>query len=273
MLDKLYRYWRALGTGLCFAAFGACSLVANFTVLPVMLLWPAIPETRQRRIRVFISWSFRALLAVIAALRLGWVKVEGQEWLAQANSKLIVATHPMYLDIVALISLLPTADCVVKSSTLRNPFTRYFARAAGYFSNENSVELLETCISAVRSGKTLIVFPQGTRTTPGEALHFKRGAAQVAMRSGCDILPIMINCSPPALIKNTMWYQVPERPWWLQVKAYPPYNPAQAVQNSGVPYGILARRLTRQLEHFFNKELGEHEYAGAGTEATHNRYA
>ncbi|MDE2234174.1 MAG: 1-acyl-sn-glycerol-3-phosphate acyltransferase [Gammaproteobacteria bacterium] len=248
-------------------------MLANFTVLPIMLIWPGTPENRQRRIRIFISRSFRALLSAIAALRLGWVDVEGKQWFAQAGGKLVLATHPMYLDVVALIAVLPTADCVVKKATLRNPFTRFFAKAAGYYSNEDSVEFLDTCIHALRNGHTLIIFPQGTRTLPGETLHFKRGAAQVAVRSNCWILPVMIHCSPPALVKNTMWYQVPERPWRLLVKAYPPYNPAASPQENALPNAIVARRLTRQLEVFFNQELSGHEYPGAGTETAHNRFA
>ncbi len=273
MLAKLYTYWRALGTGLCFAGFGICSVVANFTVLPALLLWPAAPIKRQQRIRIFISYSFRALLASIAMLRLGWVEVEGQEWLAQARGKLVVATHPMYLDAVALISLLPMADCVVKSSTMRNPFTRYFAKAAGYISNGDSVSLIDICVNSMRNGHTLIVFPAGTRSIPGEPLHFKRGAAQVAVRSHCKIFPLVIHCSPPALIKNTQWYQVPNRPWRLLIKAYPPQMLAALEYPSDSPNGVAARHLTRALEDFFKQQLANHEYPNPRTETAHHRYA
>ncbi|HVA54649.1 MAG TPA: lysophospholipid acyltransferase family protein [Gammaproteobacteria bacterium] len=273
MLAKLYMWWRALGTGLCFAGFGICSLIATLTVLPVILLWPATPATRQRRIRVFISYAFRALLAAIATLRLGWVDVEGREWLAQAQGKLVVATHPMYLDVVALISLLPAADCVVKSKMLRNPFTRFFAKAAGYISNEDSVSLVDACINSMQSGRTLIVFPQGTRSIPGEPLRFKRGVAQVALRSHCKIMPVMIHCSPPALLKNTPWYQVPDRPWRLLIKAYPPQTLAALGHCDDLPYGVAARHLTQTLENFFNQQLTNHEYANPRTETAHHRFA
>ncbi|HVC37864.1 MAG TPA: lysophospholipid acyltransferase family protein [Gammaproteobacteria bacterium] len=273
MLNRLYMWWRALGTGLCFAGFGICSLIATLTVLPVMLLWPATPTTRQRRTRVFISYSCRTLLAAIATLRLGWVEVEGREWLAQVQGKLVVATHPMYLDVVALISLLPTVDCVVKSATLRNPFTRYFVKAAGYISNADSVSLVDACINSMRNGRTLIVFPQGTRSIPGEPLHFKRGAAQVALRSHCEIMPVLIHCSPPALLKNTQWYQVPDRPWRLLVKAFPPQTLAALGYCDDLPYGVAARHLTRTLENFFNQQLANHEYANPRTETAHHRFA
>jgi 1-acyl-sn-glycerol-3-phosphate acyltransferase len=273
VLHKLYRIWRALGTGSCFAGFGLCSLIATPTILPAMLLWPGSPATRQRRIRIFISYSFRTLLAVIAALRLGHVEVQGRESLNHAHGRLLVATHPMYLDVVALISLFPTVDCVVKSSTLRNPFTRYFAKAAGYISNIDSTALVDVCIESMRKGQTLLVFPEGTRSIPGEPLHFKRGAAQIAIRSRCEIMPILIECTPPALLKNTQWYQVPDRPWRLLVKIYPPQSLATLGHIDALPHGLAARRLTRTLENFFNQQLANHEYADPRTETAHHRFA
>ena len=85
MLAKLGRIWRALGTGLCFLVYGLLSLVFSLTLLPLLILWPGAALARERRIRTLVSWSFRALLWGIAFLGLGYVEVEGREWLAQAK--------------------------------------------------------------------------------------------------------------------------------------------------------------------------------------------
>ena len=137
-MASLGRLWRMLGTGFSFLVFGSLSLVASLSVLPLLMVWPGSPAARERRIRGFVSWAFRALLGGITLLGLGYVQVEGREHLAQAKGKLVVATHPMYLDIVALLMLMPFADCVVKSAMLRNPYYRRFVRAAGYISNGDS---------------------------------------------------------------------------------------------------------------------------------------
>lgn len=273
MLAKLFRVWRALGTGFCFLVYGALSLIFSLTVLPILILWPGDAAARERRIRTLVSWSFRALLAAIAGLGLGRVKIEGREWLAQAEGKLIVATHPMYLDVVALLGLLPFADCVVKSTMLKNPFYRRFAKAAGYISNGNSAALMNLCINSLQHGRSLILFPEGTRSVPGEPLHFKRGAAQVAVRSNCEILPVMIHCSPPALLKSTSWYQVPERPWRLLIKVYPPQPLSAFGHREDLPYGVAARHLTCNLEDFFKQQLTNHEYTDRRTETAHHRLA
>ena len=273
MLTSLGRLWRAFGTGLCFLVYGLLSLLFSLTVLPLLILWPGSAAVREQRIRDFVSWSFRTLLGGIAFLGLGYVTVEGREWLAQAKGKLIVATHPMYLDVVALLMLVPFADCVVKSAMLRNPYYRRFVRAAGYISNGDSSAALDACVDALKRGRTLVLFPEGTRTTTGEPPKFRRGAAQVALRSGCQVLPVMIACTPPALTKSRAWWQVPERPWQLLIRFYPPQDLRAFGYHDGMPYGVAARRVTHKLEDFFKQQLAHHEHTDRRTEAAHHHLA
>lgn len=258
---RLGRWYRSLGTSFCFLAFGVCSLVAVPTVLPVLLLLPGSPATRRRRIRHFVSLAFRALMGMITGLGLGRVTVEGREWLQQAHGKLVLATHPTYLDVVVLLSLLPDADCVVKSALWRNPFTRLFVRMAEYISNAAPEALIDSCIHAVQTGEALVLFPEGTRTVPGEKIKFKRGAAQIAVRGDLEILPVVLHCSPPTLVKDKLWYQVPDRPWTLSVKVYPPRKLSEFVPQQALPAGVAVRRLTAALETFFKQQLPDHEYA------------
>lgn len=273
MLANLGRVWRALGTGFCFLVYGLMSLVFSLTVLPVLILWPGDDRVRERRIRTLVSWSFRVLLGGIAFLGLGYVEVEGREWLAQAKGKLVIATHPMYLDVVALLMLMPFADCVVKSAMLKNPYYRRFVRAAGYISNGDSAAALDACVDSLKRGRTLVLFPEGTRTTTGELPRLRRGAAQVALRAGCQVLPVMIECSPPALTKSRAWWQVPERPWRLLVKFYPPQDIAAHGYRAELPHGVAARRLTRSLEDFFKQQLAQHEHTDRRPETAHHRLA
>ena len=273
MLANLSRLWRAVGTGICFLVYGLMSLVFSLSVLPVLILWPGDDVARERRIRLLVSVSFRLLLAGIALLGLGYVQVEGREWLAQAKGKLVVATHPMYLDVVALLMLMPFADCVVKSTMLKNPYYRRFVRAAGYISNGDSAAALDACVDSLKRGRSLVLFPEGTRTTTGELPRFRRGAAQVALRASCQVLPVMIACTPPALTKSRAWWQVPERRWQLLIRFYPPQDLTAFGLSEGMPHGVAARRVTQALEDFFKQQLSNHERTDRRTETAHHRLA
>ncbi|MGH8363551.1 MAG: lysophospholipid acyltransferase family protein [Gammaproteobacteria bacterium] len=273
MLARLDYWRRALGNGLCIVVYGGLSLLASFTLLPLLQHWPGNVTARQRRVRRVVSGSFRMLLVGVTGLGLGRVEVQGREWLEHARGKLLIATHPMYLDVVALLALLPQADCVVKGAMLRNPLYRRFVTAAGYISNADPARLIEDCVLALQHGRTLVVFPEGTRSEPGQARHFRRGAAQVAVRSGCQILPVLIRCDPPALLKSTRWHQVTSRPWRLLVKFYPPQAPDALGVQPGLPHAVAARRLNRNLEKFFKQQLAAHEQPDRRTEAAHHHLA
>jgi len=273
VLTSIGRVWRMLGTGFCFLVYGLLSLLFSLSVLPALMFWPGSAASRERRIRLFVSRTFRLLLWGVALLGLGSVEVEGEEWLAQADGKLVVASHPMYLDVVALLMLLPFADCVVKSAMLKNTYYRRFVQAAGYISNGDSAAALDACVDTLRRGRTLVLFPEGTRSTPGRPLSFRRGAAQVAVRSGCRILPVLIHCDPPALTKDLAWWQVPVRPWRLTLRFYPPQDLSAFGYRADQPHGVVARRLTQALEDFFTQQLANHERTDRRTEAAHHRLA
>lgn len=273
MLARLDRWRRALGTGLCIALYGGLSLVASFTLLPLVQLWPGSLAQRQRRVRRVVSGSFRMLLAFVAGLGVGRVEVQGREWLQHTEGKLLIATHPMYLDMVALLALLPQADCVVKGAMLRNPMYRRFVAAAGYISNADPARFVEECVQVLQQGRTLVMFPEGTRTEPGQDWHFRRGAAQVAVRSGCQILPVLICCDPPALFKSMPWHRAPHRRWRLLVKFYPPQALNALGAEPDLPHTVAARRLNRNLENFFKQQLAAHEQPDRRIEAAHHHLA
>ncbi|MDN5869334.1 MAG: 1-acyl-sn-glycerol-3-phosphate acyltransferase [Nitrococcus sp.] len=253
---RVGRWWRGFGTGLCFVVYACVGWLAGVTLLPLVSLCSGSGEQRQQRVRRLVSWSFRALLATIAGLRLGHVEVQGRQWLRQAEGKLLVANHPMYLDVVALVGLLPLADCVVKQAMWRNRLYRRFVKVLGYIGNADSVGLLHDCVDSLRSGRTLILFPEGTRSTPGEPLHFERGAAQVAVRSGCDILPVVIRCRPLVLGKHQAWHEVSDRPWVLELNICPPCSPAELGVTVDMPRAVAARRVNRALQALFVQQLG-----------------
>jgi len=52
--------------------------------------------------------------------------------------------------------------------------------------------MLGACTESLKQGNNLIIFPEGTRTPRQGKIIFKKGAARIALYSGCDILPLRI---------------------------------------------------------------------------------
>lgn len=200
LLRRLDHAWRVFGTGLSFVAFGLGGLLLGVLVMPVLLLMRD-PVARRRRARRVVQVAFASHLRLMRGLGVMTYEIEGGERL-QRDGLLVLANHPTLIDVVCLISLLPNADCVVKRAVACNPFMRGPVRAAGYIANDDGAGLVDDCVAAVRAGGTLVIFPEGTRSVPGQPPRLQRGAANIAVRGRLDITPVRITCSPPTLTKG-----------------------------------------------------------------------
>nr|WP_242876543.1 lysophospholipid acyltransferase family protein [Stenotrophomonas maltophilia] len=173
---RLDHAWRVFGTGLSFVAFGLGGLLLGVLVMPVLLLMRD-PVARRRRARRVVQVAFASHLRLMRGLGVMTYEIEGGERL-QRDGLLVLANHPTLIDVVCLISLLPNADCVVKRAVACNPFMRGPVRAAGYISNDDGAGLVDDCVAAVHAGGTLVIFPEGTRSVPGQPPRLQRGGRQ-----------------------------------------------------------------------------------------------
>ena len=148
-------------------------------------------------------------------------------------------------------------NCVVKQSLWQNPFTRGPVRDAGYISNDGSADMLDAAADALRDGQTLIIFPEGTRPSPGQAPTFHRGAAAIALRGASIITPVVIRVSPTTLTKAEPWYRIPNRRFHFSLRVGADIEP-QAFAAQG-PAPQASRKLNDYLHQYFIKELAEDE--------------
>jgi 1-acyl-sn-glycerol-3-phosphate acyltransferase len=178
--------------------------------------------------------------------------------------RLVVANHPTLIDVIAIIACMPQADCVVKGAHWRNPLMRAIVRGADYIPNTDGDGLVSTCVERLREGRSLLLFPEGTRSPEGRLGAFHRGAAHIALRSGCDVLPVTIRCDPPAFTKGARWHDVPDRIIELTVEVRDPFPvPERLPSLPETP--LAARRMTVALRELYEGLLrgGRPEHAEA----------
>lgn len=255
------RLWRSLVAVLCFVAFAVGGTLMSALLMPLLMSLPDPAVKCRTRARCVIGFCFRLLIrALVGSGSMRLVTRESGR-LALARGTLVVANHPTYCDVVVLISLMPQANCVVKAALWRNPFCWGIVRAAGYISNASPEGVIEACAEALRQGETLLLFPEGTRTTPGQVPRFQRGAAHVALRSGATILPVLIGCDPPTLTKHSPWWLAPEHPFTFCVDVGEQLATVKEEAAMAATPAIRARHLTNALQDHFSRELRRHGYA------------
>jgi 1-acyl-sn-glycerol-3-phosphate acyltransferase len=244
--------WRLVATGASFALFGLGGLLLRLLVLPALGLLPGNAKIRRRRARAAISKAF--YLHVQFMYRSGVLEYvfEGAERLGRPG-QMIIANHPSLIDVVFLIAHIRDANCIVKQSLWRNPFTRGPVCRAQYISNNGSPDMLEQAADALREGDTLIVFPEGTRTTPNCAPVFHRGAAAIALRGARTITPVFITVKPTTLTKAEPWYRIPARRVKVSLRVGKDIDPNTFNAQAAMP--IASRRLNEHLHQLFLREL------------------
>lgn len=209
MNQKINQLWRLFGTGLSFTVFGLGGLLIGGLLLPMVLVAVRDSIRRQEVARNVVGRSFGAFVWLMSSMGVLSYEIRGAWREPPTGNCLIVANHPTLIDVVFLISMFPQADCVIKSALWRNPFTRGALTAANYIPNDGGADVIEKCTARLRGGATLILFPEGTRTLPGQRLRLKMGAAAIAARAKARLLPVVIRCDPLTLYKNDRWYNTP----------------------------------------------------------------
>ncbi len=245
-LRKINQLWRLFATAFGFFTFGVGGLFLTLVFFPLVHLFVSDVERRKAVAQSTIRQAFRFFIAEIKWLRVIDVKIEGRELLEQDRGCVLVANHPTLIDYVLITSLLPQCDCIVKEALWHNPFVRGAITAAGYVDNSDTAEMLSKCDTLLKKGRVLLVFPEGTRTIPGEKLQLKRGAAQIAVRSRCDLRVIHIHCAPSFLNKGKKWHQLPVvKPFFL-VQVMEKVNIRNFADESTAD-SVAARKLTEYL--------------------------
>lgn len=247
--QRLDHLWRAGCSGLCFAVFGLACVLASVTVLPLIRLMSPDRPTMRRRVRRVLMLGCGFLIGM--GRRLGVISYElhGFERL-QVPGQLVVANHPSLIDMLFIGAHTPQMDCIVKDALMRKPFLRTLLRWADYIPNSAPQHLIGNCVATLQAGNSLLVFPEGTRSVPGQLLKMKRGAAHIALAAGCDLLPVCILCCPSSLTKADVWYRVPSRrPHW-RLSVGEPIS-LLALITPGASESHNAHRITAYLvEHF-----------------------
>jgi 1-acyl-sn-glycerol-3-phosphate acyltransferase len=131
------------------------------------------------------------------------VKVDaaGQERLDPSRSYVLMANHQSVFDTAAIVATLPiTFRFVAKRELSWIPFFGWALAAGGHViidraDRASSVRSLERAAARVRGGKTVVIFPEGTRSERGVLGELKSGGFHLALAAQVPIVPITVSGS------------------------------------------------------------------------------
>lgn len=246
-------YWRLFATGFCFFVFGLGGLIVPIVASPVLWLLYRDTEVRKRKSRKLVHRLFKFFVFLLQESGVSRFYIKDYEKLNKLQGHIIMANHPSLIDVVVLISIIPNADCVVKANLFSNPFMKGILNTTGYISNDSTDGLIEDCGKSLENGNNLIIFPEGTRTTPGKDMKFQRGAANIALRCRASVTTVLLKVTPTTLTKSEKWYQIPDRRFEFSLQV--PHKEIEFDYMKNAAMSLKSRQFTAALEQHFNEEL------------------
>lgn len=246
--------WRLVGTGLGFVFFLGGSVLLAVVAFPAIGLFTPKVSRRRERQHALMRLAFQAFIGLLTRLHVITVTIDDPGALRNSRGVVVVANHPTLIDIVLLSALIPRAQCIVKRELWDSPFLGPIMRGGGYIPSDLDPEaLIATCREALAEGRSLVIFPEGTRSRPGVPLRFQRGFAHIATLLKADIQLAFISCTPPTLRKGDKWWAIPpSRP---EFRVSPAGWIRAASWQGGSHRSITARAIVRQLESLYNERL------------------
>ena len=264
MFKSIDYNWRLIATGLSFIVFGISGFLLWVLFFPLLNIIPGNQAQKIQRSQKCVQYSCYLFIGLMHRIGIMTYEITGLEKLNRPG-QLIVANHPTLIDILFLISRIPSANCVVKEKLWHNPFTKGTIINAGYISNGDPVKMINDCVACLQRGGTMIIFPEGTRSVPGKAYHFQRGAAAIALQANAIVTPVTLTCVPSTLTKADKWYQIPECRFHLAMHA----GDELALENFQAmkPKTQAVRCFNRYLQDYFNQQRECYEQFGEGIKA------
>lgn len=122
--------------------------------------------------------------------------VHGADLVDTTRSYVVMSNHLSYVDIVVLFLALPIIPgFLAKSELTKVPFLSQALRSGGHViidrkKTSNAVATLNAAAEQVRDGKTVLIFPEGTRGDSDTIGKFKKGGFHLAKSAGVPILPV-----------------------------------------------------------------------------------
>ncbi len=156
--------------------------------------------------RVIIRAAARLLIRLCAVP----LRVQGLDQLPRGNS-MLVANHASYIDAIVLAAVLPPAFSFVAKREFTGQFVaRIFLRHIGAefverVDFQSGVEDARRVTNAVRAGRRLIFFPEGTFDRMPGLLPFRLGGFSAAAAAGVPVLPVAIR-GTRSILRSGQWF-------------------------------------------------------------------
>ncbi len=157
------------------------------------------------------------------------LRVFGAEHMDPSQSYVVMSNHLSWADIVVLFIALPVIPgFLAKSELKRVPFLNAALNAGGHVvidrqRHDRAMQTLDGAAAQVKGGKTVLIFPEGTRGDSDTIGELKSGGFRLAKAAGVSIVPVGVRGTRLVSPKHSLLF----RPATVEVHIGAPVTPAE----------------------------------------------
>ena len=169
------------------------------------LLFPLISPGENKAHKIANLWA--KMLLKLSSIR---VNVIGRENVLMNRPQIFMANHQSDFDILIVLAYIPGQfRWIVKKELFKIPIFGKAMKSAGYVeidrqNHEKAMKSLEEAAQKIREGKSVMTFPEGTRSKDGIIKPFKQGLFHLAIQASVPIVPISIIGAHEIMPKRTL---------------------------------------------------------------------
>ncbi len=180
---------------------------------PLFVIW-GLTFFFDRRLRILHLYSCFWGAQYIWVNPLWRLKIIDREKFKSSRAQVVVSNHQSLVDIIVIYSLFKHFRWTSKLENFRLPFVGWVLRmnkSIKIFRNDPDAyeKFREQALKALSDGNSIMIFPEGTRSKNTRLRKFKEGAFRIALETGSDILPVVLNGTGKA---------IPKKGWSLEGK-------------------------------------------------------
>ncbi len=168
--------------------------------------------------RLGIMAGFRLysrLLSLLGAYRLDLRAIDS---LRGGPPVILAPNHPCLIDALLILTRHPNLACVMKGALMSNLFLGPGSRLARYIRSDMPRQLIKEAVAELREGGSVLLFPEGTRTTRAPLNPLTASVGVIAKHARVPVQTLIIETSSPYLSKGWPLFRRPHLPITYRVR-------------------------------------------------------
>ena len=171
-------------------------LTLPYLLLVKLVRLIGLMSLHERMLEVYLGFFGKSVIRIVGAK----VEVKGAENLPR-GTVLYVGNHQSYGDIPIILGSIPGAKSfIAKKQTRKIPIVNWWLKEIKgvFLDRENLRQGMKDMAKArdfLQNGRSMVIFPEGTRSRSDNMGEFKKGSLKIAMQAGVPIVPVAISGS------------------------------------------------------------------------------